>query len=184
MPTSHIICVCWVMNTAKHSRTKLNQRLKTTYMHPTSFASMARLPNMMSFQRRGNAQIKPSWIHPTVVVEALGLCGNWEMEWSFEARSRRASCPELKAGMSCAQHACCVPNRHVTLRQGVEHATHPVDSNIPHIQSRYRGTPPSAYIAILLLKGKGGNNPKQYAPRVFSSSQHGFHPLVFHFGLE
>jgi hypothetical protein len=138
----------------------------------------------MSFQRRGNAQIKPSWIHPTVVVEALGLCGNWEMEWSFEARSRRASCPELKAGMSCAQHACCVPNRHVTLRQGVEHATHPVDSNIPHIQSRYRGTPPSAYIAILLLKGKGGNNPKQYAPRVFSFSQHGFHPLVFHFGLE
>ncbi len=59
---------------------------------------------MMSFQRLGNAQIKLSWIHPTVVVEALVLCGNWEMQWSFEARSRRAWCQELEAGM-CAQQA-------------------------------------------------------------------------------
>lgn len=84
----------------------------------------------------------------------------------------------------------CVPNRHVTLREGVDKSSHPVD---PHIQSRYRGTPLSAYIAILLWKGKGGNNPKQYAPDVFSSvttynldlpSQRACHPLVFYFGVE
>ena len=52
----------------------------------------------------------------------------------------------------------CVPNRHVTLREGVDKSSHPVD---PHIQSRYRGTPLSAYIAILLWKGKAGNNPNE-----------------------
>ena len=41
--------------------------------------------------------------------------------------------------------------------------------NMPHMQSRYRGTPLSAYIAVLLWKGKGENKPKQYAPDVFSS---------------